>query len=66
MLLTTSSSYDMMYDMTYDMIYDKSYHMIGGNRFCVQRHEEGEFIIANGTILDARHYLKRGAPPSLR
>jgi hypothetical protein len=37
-----------------------------GFKLLTQRHDEGEAIIANGSILDARKFLKRGCPLSLR
>lgn len=37
-----------------------------GTRYTIQRHEEGEAIGAAGNTLDARKYMRRGVPPSLR
>lgn len=40
----------------------------GGSRYqvCHSRHEEGEAIATCGNAVDARHFLRRGCPPSLR
>ena len=38
----------------------------GGHKFMLSRHEEGEAIASYGTALDARKYLRRGVPHSLR
>lgn len=37
-----------------------------GFKLLAQRHEEGEAIIANGSISEARKFLRRGCPLSLR
>jgi len=39
---------------------------IWGNKFSYARHEEGEAICSHGNALDARIYMRRGVPPSLR
>jgi hypothetical protein len=39
---------------------------IWGNKFSYARHEEGEAICSSGNALDARVYMRRGVPPSLR
>jgi hypothetical protein len=36
------------------------------NKFYHSRHTEGLEIIASGNVIDARRYLCRGCPPSLR
>lgn len=35
-------------------------------RFYQSRHTEGLEIIASGNVIDARNFLRRGCPPSLR
>lgn len=37
-----------------------------GAKFCASRHDEGESVLQQGSILDARHYARRGVPPGLR
>ena len=37
-----------------------------GAKFLVSRHEEGAATAAYGTALEARKYMRRGVPPSLR
>lgn len=37
-----------------------------GSKFCASRHDEGESVLQQGSILDARHYARRGVPPGLR
>jgi len=39
---------------------------VNGTRYAVLRHEEGEALIACGDVLNARIYLRKGCPPSLR
>jgi len=39
---------------------------VWGNKLSVARHEEGEMIASFGNALDARRYMRRGVPPSLR
>lgn len=41
-------------------------HSTLGAKFCTSRHEEGEAVISQGTLLDARSYLRRGVAPGLR
>eukprot|EP00605_Chrysophyceae_sp_TOSAG23-4_P002110 GSChrysophyteH1.ASY1.ANO1.2336.1 assembled CDS len=37
-----------------------------GSKLLTSRHEEGEAIATYGTALEARKYMRRGVPPSLR
>eukprot|EP01031_Cornospumella_fuschlensis_P026974 gene26974-32589_t len=39
---------------------------LGGTRFLLQRQEEAEAALAAGSMLQARSFLRRGCPPSLR
>jgi len=41
-------------------------HATLGSKFCAFRHEEGDAIGTFGNALDARKYLRRGCPTSLR
>lgn len=41
-------------------------HVSMGTKFCFQRHEEGEALAYFGTSMEARKYMRRGVPPSLR
>jgi hypothetical protein len=47
--------------MGIDDVYPES-----GSRFLHSRHESGELVVAYGTVLEVREYLKRGAVPSQR
>lgn len=37
-----------------------------GAKFCAARHDEAEVVIAQGSMMDARAYARRGCPPGLR
>ena len=41
-------------------------HPSAGAKFCTTRHDEGESVLAQGSILDVRSYLRRGVAPGLR
>jgi hypothetical protein len=41
-------------------------HVVHGAKFCAARHDEGEAVIAHGSMVDARIYARRGCSPGLR
>lgn len=41
-------------------------HPTTGAKFCTARHDEGESVLQQGSILDVRTYLRRGVAPGLR
>ena len=70
--LRTSSLFDLQKKYsdlapTYTQIgLDEKWLASGGLKFSLFRHEEGDAIASFGTALDARKFMRRGVPTSLR